>query len=236
MTSMSYLRKDKNMTTVKRFYESYWKRRIKNHGAGLSGVALARAKFCSALLANEKSLGKVLDVGCGDGTLLSYLMQDFKIDPHGLDISKLAVRIAQSRGIKALVADATKRFPFPDKCFSVIICSDVLEHLIFPEKTLQEILRVGVDEAIFIFSIPNTGYFLNRLKFLLGKPIFEQGRYSSDEHLHFWTKSSFEGLLQAHGFSIVQLIGRSSKIGNLIRKESLLADTLFVKAKKSVRS
>lgn len=222
---------------MKQFYEDYWGKRVEQFGTEPSDAPLDRAEYIIALLREEEEpLGKVLDVGCGDGTTLFCLRQHFDFKGYGVEISEQAVNLALSRGIEAKVADACDRLPFPDGYFDTIICSDVLEHLVFPERALKEMLRVAKEKAIFIFSVPNTGVFGNRLAFLRGKSIFEKGRYSSNEHLHFWTKGSFEAFLERNGFTILKVTGRrsQSRLYRLIlRKDSLLLGAMFVKAMRS---
>ena len=214
---------------MKDFYERYWQQRVKKSGTGISGVADARLFFIKYLLPDKYELGRVLDAGCGNGTTLHLLKSVYHFDAYGIDISQTAVDLAKRMGIEAKVADITENIPFPDGYFDVIICSEVLEHLLSPERALQEIRGVGRDEAIFIFSVPNVGTIGNRLRFLFGKTIFEEGRYSYSEHLHFWTKSSFENCLRNNGFSVDRVIGRRC---NKITTLPSIAGTLFIRATK----
>jgi methionine biosynthesis protein MetW len=222
------------MSDLNKFYEKYWIQRFEKED--ISGVTVYRARTILSFF-NKKNLGKTLDVGCGDGTLLYTLTDRYglKIDPHGLEISKKASEKAAEKGIKLHTQDVEKRFPFANNFFDTIICSEVLEHLIFPEKTLSEIKRVTKDNSIIIFSVPNLGYFKNRLKLLVGRSPFEQGRYSSLEHLHFWAKDSFERFLVDNGFKILKVRGGfGPKIGKLsYLYPSLLSDTLYLKVKRS---
>ncbi len=214
---------------MKDFYERYWQERVKKSGTGISGVAEARLFFIKYLLPDKYELGRVLDAGCGNGTTLHLLKSVYHFDAYGIDISQTAVDLAQRMGIEAKAADITENIPFPDGYFDVVICSEVLEHLLLLERALQEIQRVGKDEAIFIFSVPNVATIWNRLRFLLGKTVFDQGRFSSGEHLHFYTKNSFERLLGNSGFRIDKVIGRR---GNKITRFPSIAGTLFVRATK----
>ena len=214
---------------MKDFYQRYWQERVRKSGTGISGVAEARLFFIKYLLPDKYELGRVLDAGCGNGTTLHLLKSAYHFDAYGVDISQTAVDLAQRMGIEAKVADITQNIPFPDNYFDVVVCSEVLEHLISPEKALQEIWRLGKNETIFIFSVPNVATIWNRLSFLLGKTVFDQGRFSSSEHLHFYTKNSLERLLSNNGFRIDKVIGRR---GNKITRLPSIAGTLFVRASK----
>lgn len=221
------------MSELKTFYEGYWKRRLKNED--ISKVTVNRAKTIVSFF-DDKQLGKTLDVGCGDGTLLYTISKDYKykLKPYGIEISKDACKMAATKKINVKNGDVEKKLPYIDQSFDTIICSEVLEHLVFPERTLSEIKRIAKKDTTVILTVPNIGYIKNRLKLLIGKSPFEQGRYSSVEHLHFWTKKAFIDLLEEIGFKIIDAKGAfGRKIGVLSnRYPSLLSDTLYVKIKK----
>jgi len=88
--------------------------------------------------------GRLLDVGCGDGTLGAALESDLVI---GVDLSERCAGLARRKGIHALVADAVGRLPFAAESFDTIYCVDVLHHLgqawgpVFAE--LDRVLRHG---------------------------------------------------------------------------------------------
>lgn len=218
---------------IKNFYEHYWEKRLRR--SSFSGVAHTRFNTILQLL--PKSFSKVLDVGCGDGTTLSLLKKYYgPFQALGFDISKRAVQAARSKGIDALVHNAEDPFPFRDNFFDVVICSEVLEHLIFPDRCIREIYRVLKSEGIAIFSIPNLGFIKNRLKLLLGISPCEQGRFCRSEHLHYWTCNSFRLFLKKYGFLILTIKGikpqgylRSVLVHNI---PCLFSDYIFFKARK----
>jgi SAM-dependent methyltransferase len=88
--------------------------------------------------------GRVLDVGCGDGTIGATFDSDLHVS---FDISPRCASLAASRGQAALVADAASGLPFADAAFDTVACMDVLHHLgqawdaVFSE--LDRVLRPG---------------------------------------------------------------------------------------------
>ena len=83
---------------------------------------------------------RVLDVGCGRGRLLEMIDAE---EMHGVDLSKRGVEIACKKGIRAKVCDVEKeRLPYPDGYFDVVICMELVEHLVDPVHALAEINRV----------------------------------------------------------------------------------------------
>ena len=151
------------MSELKTFYDGYWKRRLKNED--ISKVTVNRAKTIVSFFDN-KQLGKTLDVGCGDGTLLHIISKNYKhtLEPYGIELSKEACKKAAEKKINVKNGDAEKKLPYNDQSFDTIICSEVLEHLVFPEKTLAEIKRLAKKDTTIILTVPNIGYIKNRLK------------------------------------------------------------------------
>jgi len=187
---------------IKNFYEDYWARRL----CSPSNVTAIRFKTILRLL--PKSFSKVLDVGCGDGTTLSLIKRHYgNFQDFGFDISERAVKLAKDKGVNAFVQNADDPFPFPDSFFDVIICSEVLEHLVFPGKCVKEIYRVLRSGGVAIFSIPNLGFIKNRIRLLFGISPCDQGRFCRSEHLHYWTCSSFKYFLKIYNFKVLMVKG-----------------------------
>jgi len=61
------------------------------------------------------------------------------------------------------------KFPIKTGTYDVVICLETLEHVMYPERVIAEIMRIAKKDALFFFSIPNEYNFLSRLYFLIGK-------------------------------------------------------------------
>ena len=141
----------------------------------------------------------VLDIGCGTGTNLKYLMDHNRVDAEGVDISAIAVKTAQERGIKAWVADATQKEFNLEKQYDYLIISEVLEHIPKPEELLAKIKQSF--RSALIVSAPNIGLYRHRLRLLFGRfPI--QWAFHPGEHLRFWTLKDFAWWIRQQGFTI----------------------------------
>jgi len=111
--------------------------------------------------------GMVLDVGCGDGLLLSILKES-SIEAEGIDISEVAVAACISKGLKAVQGDFTVgSLPFADHSFTTTVALDVLEHVYDPGALLAEMERVASKEIII--GVPNFSSLPARLQVLFGK-------------------------------------------------------------------
>ena len=111
----------------------------------------------------EKST-RVLDVGCGDGTLMQFLKNNKKIDIRGIEISKNNVQKCVEKGLTVIEGDAEKDLvQFPDGSFDFVILSQTLQAFLNPEIVINELLRVGKKAIV---TIPNFGYWKVRLHLL----------------------------------------------------------------------
>src|SRR6056300_1384783 len=108
---------------------------------------------------------RVLDVGCGDGTLMEYLKDSRKIDIRGIEIAKNNVQKCLSKGLTVIEGDAEKDLlQFPDSSFDFVILSQTLQAFLTPEIVIKELLRVGKKAVV---TIPNFGFWKIRLHLLL---------------------------------------------------------------------
>jgi len=107
---------------------------------------------------------RVLDVGCGDGTLMEYLKHNKEIDIRGIEISKDNVQKCLSKGLTVIEGDAEKDLlQFPDSSFDFVILSQTLQAFLNPEIVIKELLRVGKKAIV---TIPNFGFWKVRLHLL----------------------------------------------------------------------
>jgi len=102
---------------------------------------------------------KILDVGCGDGVLIYLLRRELKsknIKYYGIDMAREALKIAENKNPRDCSFNLASAYqiPFEDKFFDIIVSSDTIEHLNYPDKMLSEIKRVGRNDAKIIISTP----------------------------------------------------------------------------------
>ncbi len=107
---------------------------------------------------------RVLDLGCGEGTLLEYLVTEKDVDGRGIELSQAGVNACVSRGLSVVQGDVDLDLgDYPDDSFDYVILSQTLPAARRPRKLLLELLRIG---NCAIVSFPNMGYWRSRLYLL----------------------------------------------------------------------
>jgi len=147
-------------------------------------------KIISELIENNT---RVLDVGCGDGTLMKYLKDEKYVDTRGLEISKKNVQDCTSKGLSVIEGNAEKDLhQFPNLSFDYVILSQTLQAFYNPEKVIDDLLRVA-NKAIV--TIPNFGHWKVRIHLLLKgtMPITETlpNEWYNTPNLHMCTIKDF---------------------------------------------
>jgi methionine biosynthesis protein MetW len=108
---------------------------------------------------------KVLDLGCGDGSLLRYLIDTRRIIGRGVELSEAGVLACVRQGVSVRQGNLQEGlFDYPDHSFDTVILSQTIPYLNDPEFILTEMLRVG---ARAIISFPNWGHWRCRWQLLL---------------------------------------------------------------------
>lgn len=125
---------------------------VADHFRGLEAI-LHRLREREALrLVKEFAVGdKFLDAGCGTGLILRHL----PVGSIGLDINRRNIKRAKKHVAKAkLILGDIKNLPFDNRSLTTIICTEVLEHLLEPQKALKEFFRVLKSNGVLIGSVP----------------------------------------------------------------------------------
>lgn len=116
---------------------------------------------------------RVLDLGCGQGVLLDYLVQTKKVAAIGVDLDFGKITTCVRRGLTAYQGDMTSFMrEFPEKHFDRVICSRTVQELADPTSVIMEALRVGRTLTV---GFVNHGFWKNRISTLLeGRKIRNQ--------------------------------------------------------------
>jgi SAM-dependent methyltransferase len=120
----------------------------------------------------------------------------------GIDVSAKAIELATANGVNARVLDVIHEDVSELGTFDYVTAFEVLEHLPNPEVLLAAIRKLGKHVVV---SIPNTGYYLHRLRTLFGR-FPRQWIQHPGEHIRFWTLRDFRLTADLCGYRIVKVI------------------------------
>jgi len=184
--------------------DDYWDERGMNEGLALNDWQLERAQFVIRRVKNEKNV-TLTDIGCGDGSVLAYIARSCPSVSQsvGIDASPVALKRAEKRGVHTVQSNfTTQTFSevLPESEYALLF--EVLEHVPVSEVLLRVVY--GKAKKGVFFSVPNTGYFLYRLRLLFGKTPM-QWRTHPSEHLRFWTLADLKWWLKSQGYNNCEL-------------------------------
>ena len=174
---------------------------------------------------------RVLDVGCGDGSLMSHLIKEKNIEARGLELKKENVTKCIYKGLPVIEGNAeTELHQFPNQSFDFVILSQTLQAFYNPEKVLKDLLRIGKS---VIISIPNFGYWKVRTSLLFfGKmPVTKTlpNSWYNTPNLHMCTiKDLFHFCLEKN-IKIKKAVGVNEDKTSEIKKSNLEIRNFFSK-------
>ena len=185
-------------------------------------------KVIADLLPNNT---RVLDVGCGDGSLMNLLVNEKNIEVRGLELEKNNVQECIYKGLPVIQGNAeTELYQFPDQSFDYVVLSQTLQAFYNPDKVLKELLRIGKS---VIVSIPNFGYWKVRTSLLIfGKmPMTETLPYSwhNTPNLHVCSIKDLFNYCDKKNIKIQKVIGVNKDKTSLIKKNNLEIKNFFSK-------
>jgi methionine biosynthesis protein MetW len=172
----------------------------------MNSHAIQRADF--AAIANWIKPGaRVLDLGCGDGTLLRYLAEQRDTIGYGVEIDDARVLACVTNGVNVVQGNMERGLSgFADDSFDYVILSQTLQAVRSSERVVREMLRVGRQGIV---TFPNFGYWRNRLQVLGGHmPMSENLPFAwfDTPNIHLCTITDFENFCPGHGARILERI------------------------------
>ena len=177
-------------------------------------------KIISSLIVKDSN---ILDVGCGNGELMKYILENISNNIRGLEISKENVQTCIKKGLTVIEGNAELDLSqFPNKSFDYVILSQTLQAFLKPEKVLYELLRVGKKAIV---TIPNFGHWKVRIDLLFKgtMPVTENlpNEWYNTPNLHMCTIKDFVFFCNKRELKLTKLISLSGKKVSFINKINL---------------
>jgi methionine biosynthesis protein MetW len=161
----------------------------------------------AAIAARVKPGARVLDLGCGDGSLLRFLTEERGIAGYGVEIDDRNVLACVQNGVNVIQRDLEAGLSvFESGSFDFVILSQTLQAMRHTETIVREMLRVGREG---IATFPNFGYWRHRLQVVLGRmPVSPDLPYQwfDTPNVHLCTIDDFEMFCHQHGVHILERV------------------------------
>lgn len=172
---------------------------------------------------------RVLDVGCGDGTLLHMLTNIKDVDARGVELSQTGVNACVARGLSVVQGDADADLPaYPDQAFDYVILSQTIQATRRPKFVLEELLRIG---RRVIVSFPNFGHWKVRLHLMMSgrmpmTDLLDQPWYETP-NIHLCTIRDFVTMCESMNVKIENAYARrGNRIKMRFSKPGMLANLI----------
>ena len=170
----------------------------------ISKLAIARPDF-AAIASWIPEGSSVLDLGCGDGSLLRYLSETRGVQGYGVEISDINIVSCIANGVNVIQDDLDSGLEdFETGSFDFVMLSQTLQAIRHTEPLIQEMLRVGREGIV---SFPNFGYWKSRLNVLLGNmPVSKELPYQwyDTPNMHLCTLYDFEDFCREHKVAVLE--------------------------------
>jgi methionine biosynthesis protein MetW len=171
------------------------------------------------IAANVAPGASVLDIGCGDGTLLQALRAK-GCDARGMEIDAANVAECVAKGLSVIQGDAGADLAYyPDQSFDYAVLSETLQTMMRPDLVLEELLRIG---RLAVVSFPNFAHWRVRLSLLLGgkMPVTRllPVAWYETPNIHHLTIADFRDLVSARGVGVENAwyLSRNRQIGGSV--------------------
>ena len=151
-----------------------------------------------------KKNSKVLDLGCGDGSLLKMLKEQKNVTGYGIDYDISQIKLSLDNRINVMQLDLNDGLnDFKNDTFDYVVLAQSLQEIKNPEKLLKEMLRIGKE---VIISFPNMGHWSSRLQLFIGgkMPVTSElpHAWHNTPNIHLCTIYDFENFCKENNFTI----------------------------------
>lgn len=150
---------------------------------------------------------RILDLGCGDGALLSHLHKTRNVTGYGLEIDHENILKCIVKGVQVIQTNLDEGITefFDENSFDYVVMTQTLQAIQFPEKLLIQMMRIGKEGIV---TFPNMAFWKNRIQLALGghMPITRTlpNTWHDTPNIHLCSLQDFEALCDSNSIKIIQ--------------------------------
>jgi len=193
-----------------------------NRNYNYSGFEAVQRKEYEVIASWVEPNSSVIDLACGNGTLLEKIIQEKNVSGKGIELSDSGIQISKKRNLDVTKGSIDERLPFGDNTFDYAICNVTIQMVMYPEVLLSEMKRIAKYQII---SFPNFGHYKNRIDLILNgrmpKPMLFGYKWYSTGHVHQLSLNDFFELMEdVGGFKILNrfIENHENKVKNYLLK------------------
>jgi len=179
-----------------------------NRNYDYSSIETEERQEYSKIIALVSPNSSVIDLGCGNGSLLKILKDNKNIQEYGIELSESGVEICKRKGLNVIRGSIDTKLNFEENTFDFAICNVTIQMVNYPEVLLNEMKRISKNQII---SFPNFGFYKNRFDLLVNgrmpRPMLFGYTWYSTGHIHQLSINDFYEIVgQIKGLKIVQVV------------------------------
>jgi len=171
---------------------------------------------------------KVIDLGCGNGSLMEKLLREKNVTSRGIEISASGVEACHAKGLDVKQGRIDQPIPFGDESFDYAVCNVTLQMVEYPEVLMSEMKRIARYQVI---SFPNFAFIKNRFDLMfrgrMPQPMLFGYEWYSTGHIHQLSIKDFESACRKFRLEIIQSVSIHSERKGIVNLLSKFLPNLF---------
>ncbi|MDP2303251.1 MAG: methionine biosynthesis protein MetW [Ignavibacteria bacterium] len=194
-----------------------------NRNYDYTGLEIEERKEYQRIAELVNPSSNIIDLGCGNGSLMQKLQSELNCNVTGVEISETGVNICKAKKLNVFQGSIDSRLQFDDNSFDFAICNVTIQMVMYPEVLLSEMKRIA---KFSIISFPNFAYFKNRIDLIMHgrmpRPMLFNYNWYNTGHIHQLSMLDFE--------SIVEKVGGLKIIKTDLEKTNTFSKDILLKA------
>ena len=180
---------------------------------------------------------KVIDLGCGNGSMMAYVLEKKAVDIIGVEITQSGIENCIKHNLLAKLGAIDKKntyIDFKDDQFDYAICNVTLQMVMYPEVLLSEMRRIS---RFQIISFPNFAYFGNRFDLMFNgcmpRPMLHSYSWYNTGHIHQLSVRDFKNYCHVNNWKIMKEVnlGCFRKLADVCLQNFFSKESIFLLSK-----